>query len=72
MTSEEKKAIIADILEVETSEVKEGELLDNYDTWDSVAVLSVISVISENFNRFPHADEIRQFKTVQDLMDSLA
>lgn len=72
MTREEKMEIIADILEVETNEVKEEELLANYDTWDSVAFLSVISVISENFNRFPHADEIRKLKTVQDLMDSFA
>lgn len=71
MTREEKLEIIADILEVNLEEVNEECILDDFDTWDSVAVLSVISVINEKFNRFPHASEIRQYKTVKDLMDNL-
>ncbi|MCH5265271.1 MAG: acyl carrier protein [Lachnospiraceae bacterium] len=71
MTSEEKMEIIADILEVDLEDVKEESVLEDYETWDSVAVLSVISVMNEEFNKFPHASEIREYKTVKDLMDNM-
>lgn len=70
MTREEKIQTIADILELEEEEVKEDLVLDEVETWDSVAVLSVISVINEKFDRFPLAEEIREYKTVRDLMDA--
>ena len=70
MTRDEMLEIIADILEVEIDEVQEDKRLEDYDTWDSVAVLAVISVINEKFNRFPHASEIQKYVTVKDLMDN--
>ena len=39
MTREEKTETIADILEIELEEVKEDAVLEEFDTWDSVAVL---------------------------------
>lgn len=71
MQLERKKEILADILEVDVEEVVENKQLEDYETWDSVAVLSVIAVINEEFNRFPMADEIRAYKTVGDLMNAL-
>lgn len=71
MTREEKIEIIADILELEVEEVKEELVLDEVDTWDSVAVLSVISIMNTEFGKFPHADEIGKYKTVADLMEAM-
>lgn len=71
MTREEKIETIADILEMEEKEINEDIVLDEVETWDSVAVLSVISVINEKFDRFPLAEEIRAYKTVRDLMGAL-
>ena len=71
MTNQEKLEIIADILELELEELNEEMVLDDIETWDSVAVLSVISVMNEKFNRFPHADQIKSYKTVKDLMDAM-
>lgn len=45
MTREEKLEIIADILEVDVDDVKEDMVLEDFETWDSVAVLSVIAMI---------------------------
>lgn len=70
MNKEEKLETIADILELEVEEVKEDMILEEIETWDSVAVLSVIAVINEKFNRFPLAEEIREYKTVADLMSA--
>lgn len=71
MTEQEKIEALADILEMDESEVTKDLVLDDCDTWDSIAVLSVISVINEKFNRFPHAEEIKQYRTVGDLMGAM-
>ena len=69
MTREETLEVIADILEVE--EVEEDNVLEEFETWDSIAVLSVISVITEETGLFPHANEIKKFKTVSDIMKAI-
>ncbi len=43
MTKLEKMQAIAEILEVEPDEISEEMKLDDFDTWDSVAVLGVIA-----------------------------
>ena len=68
MTKEEKIEAIADVLELDIDEISEDMILDEIETWDSVAVLSVIAIINEKFDRFPLAEEILQYKTVEDLM----
>lgn len=68
MDKEKKMEIIADILELEISELKEDMILDELETWDSVAVLSVISVMDENFGKLPLASEIIKCKKVSDLL----
>lgn len=69
MTEEETLESIADVLEMETDEISRETILEECEAWDSIAILSVISIINEEFNRFPHADEIKAYKTVGDLMD---
>lgn len=71
MNREEKLEIIADILEVEPDELEEGMVLEDFETWDSVAVLSVIAMMDEKFGKYPHASEIRQYIRVIDLMNSM-
>lgn len=71
MNKEEKLKIIADILEVEPDELEEDMVLDDFETWDSVAVLSVIAMMDEKFGKYPHASEIRQYIRVIDLMNSM-
>ncbi|MCM1232267.1 MAG: hypothetical protein NC489_19255 [Ruminococcus flavefaciens] len=71
MSREEKIETIADILETELEDVTEERLLEEFDTWDSVAVLGVISAVSEETGHYLHADEIRQLKTIGDLFDIL-
>lgn len=69
MTRQEKLETIADILEVDLEEITEESVLEEFETWDSIAVLSVISVITEETGLFPHADEIKKLKTVSDIMN---
>lgn len=71
MSEKEKIETIADILEMEAGDISSDTILNECEAWDSIAVLSVISVMNEEFNRFPHADEIMSYKTVGDLMDAM-
>lgn len=71
MKREEKIEIIADILEVEPDEVQEDMVLEDFETWDSVAVLSVIAMMDEHFGKYPHASEIRSYIKVGDLMKNM-
>lgn len=71
MTREEKIEIIADILEVEPEEVQEDMVLEDFETWDSVAVLSVIAMMDEKFGKYPHVSEIRSYIKVGDLMENM-
>lgn len=68
MTEQEKLNEIADILEVEVEEINKDTILSDIETWDSVAILSFISIMNDEFNKFPNASEIRNYKTIGDLM----
>ena len=53
MTQLEKLTEIADILDMDESELTMDCVLDELETWDSVAVLSFISVMNDKFDKFP-------------------
>ena len=71
MTEKERLEAVADILEMTSDELSREMLLEDIDTWDSIAVLSVISIINEKYDRYPMAKEIRANETVGDLIDFL-
>lgn len=68
MSKEEKMELIADILEMETEELDEDMVLEEIESWDSVAVLSVIAVMDEKFGKLPHASEVVKCKKISDLL----
>lgn len=71
MNEQEKIEVIAEILEVEPEEVVPEKSLEEYDTWDSVAILSVITIMNEKFEKFPSAREVAKNETVRELMGFL-
>lgn len=71
MNEQEKIEVIAEILEVEPEEVVPEKSLEEYDTWDSVAILSVITIMNEKFEKFPSAREVAKNETVRELMEFL-
>lgn len=71
MTQEEKWEAIAEILEMEPEELKEEQALEELETWDSVAILSVIALVNEKFDKFLHAGDFKEIKTVGELAEML-
>ena len=60
---------LAELLEVDV--VSDEQILEDFESWDSLTVLSIIALASENYNLVLRADEIREFKTVGNLVSKL-
>lgn len=67
MIQEEKMDALAELFEVEASELKPETQLDTLQ-WDSMAMLSVIALVKAKFNKRLPGAEIRGFKTVGDIL----
>ncbi len=67
MTREQKIEILEDILEI--NGLDEDAVLDDIESWDSVAVLCVIGEINDRFGKYPSARDILKLKTVGELLD---
>ena len=64
MTEQEKMEELVDVLEMDLGEFDRDTVLEEVETWDSVAVLSFIAFMNEKFDKIFHASEIAVCKTV--------
>ncbi|MCH5252244.1 MAG: acyl carrier protein [Lachnospiraceae bacterium] len=71
MSKEEKWEVIADMLEMEPEELREDLALEELETWDSVAILSFIAYVNEKFDKFLHARDFKDIKTIGELAEML-
>ena len=67
MTQEEKVEILAEVFDCDGSEIMPDKPLDEL-SWDSMAMLSVIAMAKARFNKKISGAQIREFKTVQDIL----
>ena len=68
MDAVQKTILLAEMLEVNVSEIYADTLLDSIPTWDSMAVLSLIALLEEHFGRSDiDGREISQMKTIEDV-----
>ena len=72
MTNEEKIELLADeVFDVEVADITPETVLDESDFWDSMSKLSLISVIDSNFKKTLKGEDIKKFKTVQDILNAM-
>lgn len=71
MTDEEKLAALEDIMELDSGTLKPDMLLEDLEEWDSLAALSYVVLMGDEFDRSITGKEIRAFKTVKDIMDTM-
>ena len=69
MTQNEKIALLADMLEVETDTLKPETELTSIDEFDSMAKLSLIVLMDDECGKKLTGEQIREFKTVKDILD---
>lgn len=64
---EEFLSMMAEILEEDA--VKASDVLDDFDGWDSLAMLSVIASADSTYHISLSAGELKKLGTVQDIYD---
>lgn len=69
MTNTEKIALLEDSLELDSGTLSEDTVLDEVEAFDSLAKLTLIVVCDENFNKKLTGEQIKEFKTVKDILD---
>lgn len=69
MTNEEKIALLEDMLELENGALVPETELNTIDEYDSMAKLSLIVLMDDEFSKKLTGEQIREFKTVQDILD---
>lgn len=69
MTQEEKIALLEDMLELDSNTLTPEIELANIDEYDSMAKLSLIVMMDDEFNKKLTGEQIRTFKTIQDILD---
>ncbi len=71
MNAQEKLAALEEIMELDAGTLTPVTNLDDIEEWDSLAALSYVVLMGDEFNKKVSGKEIRAFKTVQDIMDTM-
>lgn len=71
MELEEKMELIAELLELEVSDFSPSTKLEDIEEWDSLATISYVVMMDEKFGIVAKPEDIRKFKTIQDVLDSM-
>lgn len=64
-----KIAKLEEMMDLEEGTLTAATLLDEIDEYDSMAKLSLIVLMSDEFDKQLTSEEIKGFKTVQDILD---
>ena len=69
MTTEEKIALLEDMFELDEGILNPETELSSIEEYDSMAKLSLIVLMDDEFGKKLSGEKIREFKTVQDVLD---
>lgn len=68
MTTEEKLDLLAEVFDMDASELKPEMKLDDIENWDSMTKLSLIVCFDENFSKKITQADFKKFVTVNDIL----
>lgn len=68
MNTNKKIELLADLFEVEPSEIVETLELNDFEPWDSMSKLSLIVLMDDEFGKKLTGEKIREFKTMGDIL----
>ena len=68
MNKKEKLSMLEEMMDLESNTLKEDQLLDELEEWDSMTSLSFILLMDEQFNQIISGDEIKRLRTVSDML----
>ncbi len=68
MMLQEKISIIEECMDLDAGTLKVEDFLSSYYEWDSVSALSIISMIDTHFNKMVSGNDLKNAKTVADII----
>ncbi len=68
MTDKEKLELLEKTLEAPEGSLSEEMYLDLVENWDSMAVISLIVMLDEKFGKRITVSQVKQFKTLGDIL----
>ncbi|RXJ84382.1 acyl carrier protein [Arcobacter cloacae] len=71
MDLEKKMELLSELLELEISDFSPETNLDDLEEWDSLAAISYVVMMDEEFGIVANPDDIKKFKTIQDILDTM-
>lgn len=71
MNLQEKLAALEDIMELDEGTLQPDTQLEDIEEWDSLAALSYVVLMGDEFNKKVSGQQVRAFKTVQDILDTM-
>ena len=72
MKLDEKIKLLADMLEINPSEINPDTRLDSISTWDSMSALLLIVLLEDRFGKTEiDGGKIKNFKTVDDILSQM-
>ena len=69
MDKKEKLALLEEAFDVDEGALGEDMKLDEIEEYDSMTKLSLIVLMEEEFGKQLTGEEIKEFKTIQDILD---
>ena len=69
MTNQEKISLIEDAWELDENTLSEDTLLADISEYDSMAKLTLIVLCDDEFNKKLTGEQIKEFKTIKDILD---
>ena len=71
MDLKKKFALLEEVMDLEEGTLTAETLLDDLAEWDSMSKLSFIVMMEDEFGKKVNAEQVRNFKTVQDMLDCM-
>jgi acyl carrier protein len=68
MTNEEKIRLLEDAFELDVNTLNPETLLEDIPEYDSMAKLTLIVLCDDEFNKKLSGEQIKEFKTVKDIL----
>lgn len=68
MELKEKLALIEEALDTQEGALAPETVLDEVESWDSIAALSLVAMMDDNFGKTLSGSEIKALKTVGDIL----
>ncbi|MCI8756829.1 MAG: acyl carrier protein [Oscillospiraceae bacterium] len=69
MDNAKKIELLEEMLDVDSGTLKPEMVLEEIDEWDSMAKISLIVLMDEECGKKLTSTELKQFKTIQDIMN---